>query len=373
MTIKIVHTADNHIGMKFNSYPPEVKAKLVQERFNALKNIVVMANSRAANFLVVAGDLFDTINVSMNDIKEVISVLNGFTGDAVIVLPGNHDFFDVTPNSLWDKFRKNADSNKIYVLDQYEPFQYNIGEQKVVFYPASCRSKHSDVNMIGWIGASAMNSEAINIGLAHGNVTGLGLDQVDKYFNMSPEELKQAGVDFWLLGHIHVPFPKTSVNYNPDFFMPATHTPDGMDRKHRGSCWYIEVDPSKNIKGDLIQTGNLGFYDWEKKISSMLDFDKLLSELKELDHNLSLVRLELTGRLSHEELQQINTKLKALNDSFLYFTSQNFIKVNIDIKYVDANYTKDSLPHKLLSSLINESESGLELQLANELIESLKS
>lgn len=373
MKIKIVHTADNHIGMKFSNYPSPVKEQLIAERIMALNNIVNIANNKQAHFLVVAGDLFDTTNVKVSDIKEVATLLNTFSGEAVIVLPGNHDYFETTADSLWDKFKKHSGDKKIFVLDKFEKFDYSIGDQKIIFYPACCKNKTSSENMIGWVKDAEKDIEAINIGIAHGNVTGLGLDNVDRYFNMSPEELIGAGVDFWLLGHIHVPFPTSSVNKNPGYFMPATHTPDGMNRKHHGYCWFIEVDSEKNVNGELLQTGNVGFYDLERTISSILDFEKLKIELNALDKKKSLLRIELNGRLSVDEIQQVKEEINELKKDFIYFIENNSIKIDIDKKYIDANYTKDSLPYNLLMSLVNEDKSGLELQLANELIEKLKS
>jgi len=56
MPIRIVHTADNHIGLSFKQYP-EIQPKLVQERFSALERIVAHGNQKQANFLVVAGEV----------------------------------------------------------------------------------------------------------------------------------------------------------------------------------------------------------------------------------------------------------------------------------------------------------------------------
>ena len=78
MKIKIVHTADNHIGMKFGSYPPNVKERLIEERVNALEAIITKANNLEAHFLVVAGDLFDSVNMKVSDIKKVAELLNHF-------------------------------------------------------------------------------------------------------------------------------------------------------------------------------------------------------------------------------------------------------------------------------------------------------
>src|SRR4051812_27996088 len=99
--VRLVHTADNHIGMKFNSrYPNDVAQQLYQERFDALKRIVQRANQYSANYLIITGDLFDSINVSQKDIKTVADILGEFNAD-VIVIPGNHDFYEDQNSKLW--------------------------------------------------------------------------------------------------------------------------------------------------------------------------------------------------------------------------------------------------------------------------------
>jgi DNA repair exonuclease SbcCD nuclease subunit len=45
MGIKIFHTADLHLGMKFTrGYPEEVQQSLIQARFDTLRTIVEKAN-----------------------------------------------------------------------------------------------------------------------------------------------------------------------------------------------------------------------------------------------------------------------------------------------------------------------------------------
>ncbi len=369
-----MHTADNHIGMKFSNkeYPQKVKEKLLEERLNALKRIVDNANETHCHFLVIAGDLFDSVNVKSGDIKATVKILNSFAGEAVLIVPGNHDFFESSSGTLWDKFHKEADEQKLFILSEYAPQEFNIKDQKLVFFPACCKSKHSEENMIGWVAKETLEPEAINIGIAHGNVEGMGLDEREKYFNMKPQELKDSKLDFWLLGHIHVPYPKTSVSTNPGYFMPATHTPDGWDRKHGGYCWLIEVDEKKSIKADLIETGSIKFFDLKWQLNSLDDFEKLVMELNSLDKLNSMLRIELNGRLKMEDLAKARNKLQQLNDEFLFFQSNDLLNEYIDQAYINALYPNDSIPHQLLSSLISADDDGLALQLANELIEKSK-
>ena len=369
-SIRIVHTADNHIGKQFRNYPPAVKDRLVNERFEALQRIVDRANDVAAHFIVVAGDLFDNHNVAARDIRRVGDILSKCNGE-VLILPGNHDFYEKTSNGFWQRFQQLNPQDNLQILGEYEPVEYNIGERKVTFYPAACQSKHSPENMIGWVCEYPKGSDALNIGIAHGNVEGLGLG-TDRYFNMHPAELRSAGMDCWLLGHIHVPYPEQASSINPGFLFAATHTPDSFDYKKDGYCWYLEFDAEKKLKMEQWSTGALKFYQYSFTMLSEGDIEAMNAVLKKIDPETSLVKIHLSGRLTRENLKQLNRECALLKEAILFCEIHNTVGLNIDRTFINGQYTQASLPHKLLISLADEEPNDLALQLAQQLMEEVK-
>ena len=120
MAIKIIHTADNHIGISYNTVS-QAKAELVKERLDSLHRIVLEGNKEGAHYLIIAGDLFDVTKLNKSKTNEVIKVLKEFK-EKVIIIPGNHDFYIDQPDSLWSYIKENKNTDKILVLDQYEVF-----------------------------------------------------------------------------------------------------------------------------------------------------------------------------------------------------------------------------------------------------------
>ena len=56
MTVKILHTADLHLGMKFvRGYEPEIQERLVEARFETLGSLIELANTASSDLLVIAG------------------------------------------------------------------------------------------------------------------------------------------------------------------------------------------------------------------------------------------------------------------------------------------------------------------------------
>ena len=224
MPIRIVHTADNHLDLPFKQYPAEVADRLIEERFLALGRLVAVANERNAHFFVVAGDLFDSTRVKVGDIDKAAAVLRGFDGVAVIVVPGNHDHYANSETEVWRRFRRATEADaRIDLLVDPAVKSYDVEGQAVHFFPCACPSKTGAEPTIGWVAESAaQHATGLKIGIAHGNVTGLGLDAEGQYFNMEPAALEAAGIATWLLGHIHVPFPTSESGERSPYFMART-------------------------------------------------------------------------------------------------------------------------------------------------------
>jgi exonuclease SbcD len=370
MSVKIIHTADNHIGISYNTVG-QAKSELVKERLEALKRIVEGGNNEKANYLVIAGDLFDVVKLNKSRTADVVKVLKAFK-EKVIIIPGNHDFYIDEADSLWHYFKSLVDGEKIIVLDKYEVLVDKVGDQEVRFYPAACRTLHSEQNMIGWVANEEKPSDAINIGIAHGNVVGLGRDEDGKYFNMREDELSGAGVDFWLLGHIHVAYPTQEiVNTNPGYFMSGTHMPDSWKSTNIGNAWVIEVDNAKNVKAKRFQPSKFSYKVIKAELKSVVDIDLVKNELSNCDKKNTAVRLNLTGILIDNEIQILDDYFKECSDKsngYIHFEGNKFIKRKIDLVAIDAEFVNGSLPHILLSELLMEDPDGLSTQKAFEAI-----
>ena len=159
--MKIFLTGDNHFGKKYDRYP-EAKDILIKSRFDVFENMVQKAETEGCDLFVVAGDLFDNINtVKVSDVKQIVDILASFSGHT-IVLPGNHDYF--TGNEkVWKDFENalSAKDHSITLIKEFKPYVFDIGERKVVIYPAFCQSKHSKENNLNWIKSEVFDEKSI--------------------------------------------------------------------------------------------------------------------------------------------------------------------------------------------------------------------
>lgn len=176
MSLRILHTADNHIGLSFNQYP-EAQKRLIEERFASLERMVATANDRNAHFIVVAGDLFDKTSVSKAQVERAVKILAKSEGEAVLVLAGNHDFCEGSDSKLWKQFRAAAGGSCVLALTEPGTRDFESDDYKVRFYTCPCPSKHGKDHTIGWVADEEKQSDMLHIGIAHVNIEGLGLEQ----------------------------------------------------------------------------------------------------------------------------------------------------------------------------------------------------
>lgn len=371
MSIKIFHTADVHIGLKFSGrdYSPELKSKLQAEPLDCLQRMVDKANSGQCDLFVIAGDMFDKINIPKADIKKAAEILNTFNGTNVLVLPGNHDFYEDRSESLWNTFKEKINEQLVILLCRTEPYEIQVGEHRIIVYPGVCRTKHSSKNEISWVKDYPKEKDYIHIGIAHGSVEKLSPDADQNYFPMKVEDFKNSGVDFWLLGHTHIRYPETGGKGNPLFFMPSTPAPDGFDCQHEGYAWYIEAGSDKVLKYESIRTGKYKFKTIQQEIRSFNDIQKLNKEIIQFDL-YTLLKLQLYGKLSRDEMSKLPEFFNGLYSLLAYVEFEvGNISLNIDREYIDKSYTINSLPHRLLLKLSSNTDNNLALQLAHQLLE----
>jgi exonuclease SbcD len=372
MSIRIIHTADNHIGLSFQQYP-EIQPKLLQERFSALERIVAHGNQKQAHFLVIAGDLFDKPGVSVADIRKTVSILKQFSGKAVLVLAGNHDFFDGPENKLWKEFAAAArDSDGIHLLLKPDVHRFDCEGEQINFYACPCPSKLSAEPVNGWVSSTDKAAGEWHIGIAHGNVEGIGLDADQRYFNMKPQDLKNAGVHTWLLGHIHVPYPTPGQVGTPAFFMPGIHTPDSVKVRHEGHAWYMELENGKDIRYESFRPGAIRFERMAAELNDETGLESFKLETEKLASSGLILDLELSGRLPADLRQHLSAWLQEKSNSFLHLSFDlRDIKEMHDLNQLNKHWPEGSLPHDLLRQLLETDPKGDDAQLAMQILESI--
>lgn len=377
MALKILHTADIHIGMSFASrgYRDELRKQLVEARFEVLEKIIQSANQNGCDMLVIAGDLFDRPPKDKKaDVAKTSKMLDRFNGKCIAVLPGNHDYYDPS-SDLWKTFRENA-PDRLILLTETKPYSLDeLGlDIDAALYPAPCNDKHSQRSNIGWIGELQRRPQAKwHIGIAHGSLNGVCPDMDGHYYNMDEKTLKSFGLDLWLLGHSHVRHPDRDQFSDYRVIYSGTPEPDGFDCRHSGYCWVITLEDDGRVKGQYISSGKFLFREINRQINSGEDLERLKSEIISSGSVNLLLKLNTSGRLSKEGVNLWNKIYKEIDEAVAHAERDDSnLALEITGEIIKEEFTKGSLPYKLLTDLL---ESGDEqaLQIAYELIQEVRS
>lgn len=369
---KIFLTGDAHIGIKY--YKWRHGQQLEAARIDAFDGMVNTANEEGCGLFVIAGDLFESnTQCDKEDIVKVLDTLAKFNG-VVAILPGNHDYYTME-SPLWQQLTKLVSGmNNIVLLTAAREYPLTVGGKQVVIYPAPCLSLHSKENNLGWMKKlNIFSDDTYRIGIAHGTLVGQAMDTEGKYFPMTKEELENLPMDVWLLGHIHVPYPRNiSVsNYTEGIriFNAGTPVQTHHSCNTEGCAFIIEIDKKKQIRARRVVTGPVRFYALDLHLKGDDMEAELQRELQDVPDN-SVVELTLSGAVSVDEYERRCEIIDSLLSRFIEaeYTDFSLTKL-ISQDLIDKTFSETSFSAQLLKALMSDPK---EAQMAYDLLVSLK-
>lgn len=369
MSLKILLISDLHVGMTFSRYE-KVKSELAQDRVDVVGRSVEVAINNGCELIIIAGDLFDKLSIKPSVISAVANLLNSFSGD-VMILPGNHDYFDSQNSSLWSVFTSLCKDN-VHLLQSSSKLILNNFDLPVTFYPCPCNQKHSSTNRLQHLKSESFDSTHVNIGIAHGSLKGFSPDFNNNYFPMELTELKNSGVDYWLLGHTHISYPEV-LSKNSFAFYPGTPAPDGFDCDHDGFGMILEIFSKQEISFEKVKLGKYLFVELQLSVENYLDFEeKMENVLSGYDKSKLLLKLIVVGTVERGDKELIIKKLLEKGPFFMLLRYDlNSLFELVDEHTINAEFVEGSFPHRLLSKIFSLNDQYL-LQLACDLVRESK-
>ncbi len=368
--IKLLHTGDWHLGRSYSSVQaenPEAAARYSGARVEALRNLIRTAGTEGVDYIVAAGDIFDSKQSS----KDFIGTVCGILAEAecpVIIIPGNHDYYEQN-DPFWKKVKDAAEENTVILTDS-RPFEPAGGN--AVFYPCICHDRYSEGNALLWLKEfKDRNEEKVNIGIAHGALEGLSFDREKKYYYMTREELTACSMDLWLLGHSHVPYPNTETIYGEGVFNAGTHQQTDMADRSPGSAFIITVDDDKQISAKMVMTGVLHF----RRLSIVIGrtdtlTDKIERAISGINGDEYSLRIDISGYASPEDFEQRQAIYDFFSSRFISFeVTDDGLKKQITPKMIDAETIEGTLENRLLKKYTDAPEL---LELAMDIVESCR-
>lgn len=305
MAVRFVHAADLHLGAPFEGLreiDEDIGNLLRSAPFEAFERIVQLCIDRQVDFLVVAGDVYDSRNPNLLArlrFRDGLKRLDD-AGIEAFVAHGNHD-----PLSSW-RAELDWPANTHFFGNRVQSIVYNRdGRDICCVYGISFQTAETYDNLAQQF--HRRDTAPLAIAVLHCNVGG---DTGHEPY--APCTLSDLSTDFnyWALGHVHtrrqLRGPESAVVY------PGN--PQGLSPREVGAkgCYVITLDEHA-AELEFVATDAVRWARTEVSISGLETLQELLNVLQEAIDSLHsaadgrpvLSRVVLTGRGPlHNELRQ---------------------------------------------------------------------
>ena len=354
--MRIIATADVHLGMKFSSYASR-REELAEERFRALERVVASGNEQHADVLVVAGDLFHRVGIAARTVDRAAGILDAFAGAVTLVLPGNHDYLAPEGDRLWTAFAESA-GDRTVVLDRPGSFDLSGYDLALTVLAAPCDAQHGSSHRLGWATDFARPAGHAVVGVAHGSIDGLTLDSEGHYFPMEPRLLASLPADLWVVGHTHRHHDVREAR----LVVPGTPEPDGFDCPVAGSAALVELEgEAADYSVQPLPVGRFRFVE----AAVTVDDAEGASDEAALEQRVraampdgeALVRLFVTGMLADGAFARWNrVRDRLLDEEGVLRVDDDGLRRVLTREDVDRRYADGSFAHRLLSRLVDAND-----------------
>lgn len=302
MALKLLHTADWHLGKRFRSFPESDEMRLTRARLDVLDKILKAAEQRAVDAVLCAGDLFDNAHPDREWWEPVAQKLSAWTARIpVFLLPGNHD--PLEPTSVYDPkhpFRR-ALPTWVHVVDD-DQFTYALNETAVL-HARPCRSAAGQDDPAMALPGREPGDTRIRIGMVHGST----FDYVDcqTNFPIAKEAAALRGFDYLAIGDTHG-FREVPPGAKPPVVYPGAPEPTAFDERDAGNVVAVFVSRSRRV---TLTPERVAYWTWqERKATSLAE----LRDLRTEQLGRAVVRLTLEARLSASEMEEAEAILRDL-------------------------------------------------------------
>lgn len=316
--VRFLHTSDWQLGMTRHYFDDRAQARFSQARFDAIARLAELAREHAAEFVVVAGDVFETNQV---DRRTVTNALNGLAQMPcpVYLLPGNHDPLDAGSIYRQPTFEKRRPPH-VHVLDSSAPVTLRAGVELV---GAPWRSKRPLEDLLQRaLRELTPASEVTRIVVAHGAVDALSPDKDNPALIelAAAERALAAGVAHYIaLGDRH---SRTAVGGSGRIFYSGAPEPTDFDELEPGLALLVDVDAERALTTAL-RVGNWRFVRASHRLDGEADLAHLRKRLAdELDPARLALKLDLVGALSVRQMAELEELLDTQRDLFAALVAQ---------------------------------------------------
>lgn len=298
-TMKFLHTADWQLGMTRHFLDLDAQARYSAARRDAVSALGALAAETGAEFVVVAGDVFDANQLAPKVISQSLDAIRAI-GVPVYLLPGNHDPLDASSVYTSALFKRECPDN-VTVLDRAGLFDVRPGLQIAA---APWRSKRPTVDLTAEVLDGLPADGTVRILVAHGAVDVLDPDATNpaliRLAGLSAA-LERSAVHYVALGDKH---SRTAVGETGRVWYSGSPEVTNYDHVERDSGHVLVVDidcgdATHPVSVEPRTVGRWRFITLHHELNNSRDIADLDLNLDQLpDKDRTVVQLALVGTLT---------------------------------------------------------------------------
>lgn len=299
--LKLLHTADWHLGKRFKSFPDDAQKKLSRARMDAVTRILDVARRNAVDAVLCAGDIFDDPDPSPDFWEGLACKFQEHPGPHVplFLVPGNHD--PLTPESVWaatHPFRKRL-PEWVHVVDR-DDYTFSLSPGAVL-YARPCRSKAGECDLAMALPPREPGDERLRIGCVHGST--YDREGYQTNFPIQRDAGVQRGLDYLAIGDWHS-FTDAAASFPVPTVYPGAPEATSFDEPDAGHVAIVAL--FRRGSRARVHKEPVAFWRWSNvHCRDLNDLRRLLTNVG-LDRQVVRLRLEMTVSLSEEsEVERI--------------------------------------------------------------------
>jgi DNA repair exonuclease SbcCD nuclease subunit len=303
VALKLVHTADWHLGMTFPSFDPESRLRLSRARLDVIDRILGLAERHSAHAVLCAGDLFDDADPAPDWWQGLQKKLQArdWSGRPLFLLPGNHD--PLTNNGVYSPlhpFRSGLPS-WVHVVDR-DDFSFEL-EGGAMLYAAPCRSRSESRDLaLSLLPERRPGDARIRVGMVHGQTFDLPGCQMN--FPIARDAAERKGLDYLAIGDTHGFRDVTPDGHAPTVY-PGAPEPTHFGERRPGHAVVVYL-PKDRQRRALVRQEPVAHWTWE--VISATSMDELRT-LGTRDLSRHVVRLLLDLRVGVDDFAEVERML----------------------------------------------------------------
>ena len=316
---RFLHTSDWQLGMTRHFLLPEAQARFTQDRIDAIREIGRLAEEHSVDFVVVAGDVFESNQVAPQTVMRALEAL-GAIPVPVFLLPANHDPLDSASVYRSRTFADKKPEN-VLVVETSEPVAVP-GVEGVEVVGVPWHSKRQLTDIVGQATASLEPCPAGTtcVMLAHGGIDTLSPDpDAPDLIDLANAEaaIRDGRIHYLALGDRH---STTDLSETGAIWYSGTHVATSFRDENPGNILVVEIANDHSVSVEVLpvdETAAWRFVDQQFDLTELDDVEAVKAFLDEQsDKARTIVRLALAGQLSISAAARLDEVIEDLGEHF---------------------------------------------------------